>query len=415
MLKTFLAQDRGTGSKGRVGVALAGGGPLGISYEIGVLHALEEALEGVDLTHLHAYVGVSAGAVVSASLANRVSTAELCRIFVRGDASDLPFDPGQFWRPAVREYGARAGRLPRLGWQVLRDFLRRPLDTRLREVMDGLTEALPSGLFDNEAIESYLRQVYSAPGRSNDFRRLDARLFVVAVQLDSGEAVEFGSDGYEHVPISRAVQASTALPGLFPPVVVDGQHYVDGALQRTLHASAALEAGVELLLCVNPIVPHDARSAEVPEDPGAQSVADGGLATVLAQTFRAVIHSRMQIGMERYRERFADRDVLLLEPDRADTSLFRANWFSFRERQEICENAYQLTRADLLAASRELEPVLARHGIRLRRDLLADRNRRFDSGLMAESKEGSASGKTSATERLKETLDELESWIDAQR
>ena len=55
----------------------------------------------------------------------------------------------------------------------------------------------------------------------------------------------------------HAVQASSALPGLYPPVEIEGRHYVDGVLLKTLHASVALEAGAELVLCINPIVPVD--------------------------------------------------------------------------------------------------------------------------------------------------------------
>ena len=40
---------------------------------------------------------------------------------------------------------------------------------------------------------------------------------LVAVDLDSGEAVRFGAPGWDDVPISQAVQASAALPGLYPP------------------------------------------------------------------------------------------------------------------------------------------------------------------------------------------------------
>ena len=45
----------------KIGLALAGGGPLGAMYEIGVLMALDEALEGLDLNGIDVYVGVSAG------------------------------------------------------------------------------------------------------------------------------------------------------------------------------------------------------------------------------------------------------------------------------------------------------------------------------------------------------------------
>src|SRR5207302_10777876 len=50
----------------RAGLALAGGGPLGITYEIGALNALAESLEGIDFARLGVYVGVSAGSVVAA-------------------------------------------------------------------------------------------------------------------------------------------------------------------------------------------------------------------------------------------------------------------------------------------------------------------------------------------------------------
>jgi len=54
----------------RIALALAGGGPLGAIYEICVLCAIDEAMEGLDLTALHHYVGVSAGGFIAAGLAN---------------------------------------------------------------------------------------------------------------------------------------------------------------------------------------------------------------------------------------------------------------------------------------------------------------------------------------------------------
>ena len=51
-----------------------------------------------------------------------------------------------------------------------------------------------------------------------------------------GAAAPFVLSGWDHVPISEAVAASAALPGLFPPVPIGGRWYVDGALKKTLHA-----------------------------------------------------------------------------------------------------------------------------------------------------------------------------------
>ncbi len=73
-------------SHGRIGLAIAGGGPIGGMYELGALRALDAAIEGLDLTRLDVYVGVSSGAVLAAGLANRLSTEEICRIFCTGDS-----------------------------------------------------------------------------------------------------------------------------------------------------------------------------------------------------------------------------------------------------------------------------------------------------------------------------------------
>ncbi len=57
----------------RIGLAIAGGGPIGGMYELGALRALDLAIEGLDLTALDVYVGVSSGAFLAACLTNRVS------------------------------------------------------------------------------------------------------------------------------------------------------------------------------------------------------------------------------------------------------------------------------------------------------------------------------------------------------
>ncbi|HEU5173632.1 MAG TPA: patatin-like phospholipase family protein, partial [Gemmatimonadaceae bacterium] len=56
-------------TRGGIGLALAGGGPVGAIYEIGALRALEDSLDTVDFTALSCYVGVSAGALLASCLA----------------------------------------------------------------------------------------------------------------------------------------------------------------------------------------------------------------------------------------------------------------------------------------------------------------------------------------------------------
>ena len=177
--------------------------------------------------------------------------------------------------------------------------------------------------------------------------------------------------GIDHVPISRAIEASSALPGLFPPVEIDGEHYVDGALNKTLHASLALDAGVELLLCVNPLVPFDAPSAHRRGHVTHRKLDRGGLPLVLSQTFRAIIHSRMKVGMDKYATQYPHADILLFEPAREDVDMFFARIFSYAQRRRLCALAFDSTRRYLRDNARATGPRLARHGLRLRTERIA--------------------------------------------
>ena len=185
------------------------------------------------------------------------------------------------------------------------------------------------------------------------------------------------------MPISTAAQASTALPGLYPPVKIDGRDFVDGGLKRTLHASVALERDVDLLFCVNPIVPFDADSAPRGAHKRHDKLAEGGLPVVLSQTFRSLIHSRMRVGMSKYDTQFEDAKVILFEPDRHDSQMFFTNVFSYTNRANVCQHAYQTTRRDLRLRREELEPVFEKHGLRLRHGLLEDADRHFTAALEA--------------------------------
>jgi predicted acylesterase/phospholipase RssA len=354
----------------KVALALAGGGPEGAIYEIGALRALEEVLEGIDLNDLDVYVGVSAGAFIGANLANGLTPSQMCRAIVKHEPGEHPFVPSTFLTPALGEFVKRGLDLPEIAFWALRNYLRRPGDRTLLESLTRLARALPVGLFANEPIRSYLSKIYSIKGRTDDFRQLKRKLIVVAADLESGKAVRFGEPGLDHVPISSAVQASTALPGLYPPVRIDGRNYVDGVLLKTLHASVALEAGATLVLCINPLVPVDTLRSVDPESLPDGGLLEHGLPSVLSQTFRTLIHSRLEIGLAAYAERFRGSDVVLFEPAPDDYRMFFTNIFSFSARRSVAHHAYQTTRQSLRQRADELEPILARHGVRLRRDIL---------------------------------------------
>ncbi len=405
----------GKSSKPTIALALAGGGPLGAIYEIGALCALDEALAGLDFTRLHHYVGVSAGGFIAAGLANGMSPRDLCASFIEShDGASEAFDPSWLMVPAYGEFARRAAMLPALAASaVWRATWQRK---SLTQAFERLGPGLPTGIFSNDLIHHRLARLFSRPGRTNDFRRLRTQLTLVATELDTGEAAPFGQPGLEHVPISKAVQASCALPGLFPPVEIEGRHFVDGALKKTMHASVVLERGVDLLLCLNPLVPFNStqpgkgtgEGSKLRPAAGIPRISDGGLPAVLSQTFRSMIHSRMELGMKHYARAYPDTDIVLIEPDQRDPELYLANTFSYSRRRELAEHAYQQTRGMLRSGRGDIACKLKRHGILLRDEVLQDMSRR----LVATGKPSSRIGRALAA--LQGALDDLSVRIEPQ-
>jgi NTE family protein len=390
--------------RSRIGLAIAGGGPIGGMYELGALRALDDALEGLDLARLEVYVGVSSGAFLAAGLANRISTEEMCRIFITGQDDRLRFKPESFMRPAFAEALRRLARLPAMlaGWG--RDMAGGKRSARLSDALVRFSALIPPGLFDNTEVERFLRDVFTVRGRTNDFRKLESSLYVIAVDINCGEIVKFGGDGWDDVPVSRAVQASGAMPGLYPPVEIRDRYFVDGALRRTMHASVALDHGVDLLIGINPLVPFDSAAAHTV---GARrtNLVEGGLPVVLSQTFRTLLQSRAQIGISRYAEQYPQTDQLFLEPNSDDRRTFFTNVFSFSSRSAVCQHAYRATLDDIRKRRLELAPLLARHGLRIRDEVVDHPNRTLLHGMH------SLPHPTDTTARLRRALDDVEAQV----
>jgi NTE family protein len=221
--------------------------------------------------------------------------------------------------------------------------------------------------------------------------------------------VEFGSPGFDHIPISKAVLASASLPGVFPPVVINDHSYVDGALKKTLHASVALDTGVPLLFCFNPIVPLDISKS----NGKTRRLTDAGLPGVMAQTLRSLIHSRMAVGMGRYANAYPNTDIVLFEPDHGDDEIFFVNILATAGRQRLCEHAYRSTRSQLWRRRQELAPILARHGFTLNVAVLEDEHRSLMHTIVKP--RASLAGLTQITAQLSAQLTAIAQTLPAKK
>jgi NTE family protein len=158
-----------------------------------------------------------------------------------------------------------------------------------------------------------------------------------------------------------------------------------------------------------------------------------GLPTVLSQTLRTIVHSRLEVGMAAYAAKYGKADVLLLEPERDDYLMAFTNIFGFSERRAVCEHAYDSTRRYLLAHYDTLSEVFARHGVILRRDVLLEERdlwqqvglsraaRRLPSpappsrpSQSAPSPPPAAGSSPSVVQRLDDTLSRLEQLVAQQ-
>lgn len=83
------------------------------------------------------------------------------------------------------------------------------------------------------------------------FADLPRPFFCNALSLTSGASQFFGLPGADHVPVADAVYASACLPGVFEPIELDGDHYIDGGMTETLALRLARARGAELVIGVD--------------------------------------------------------------------------------------------------------------------------------------------------------------------
>jgi NTE family protein len=238
---------------------------------LGVLKACEEV--GIVPT---IFVGQSAGALVAATYGQDIPLDVLL------DAYRLP------WR--------RRHRGPRL---YMNTFLGAP---KLKDFLDP--GYLLSGAFSLDRLEAYLNRLLPL----NDFRKLHNRVLVTAADLDTGERVVFGPGYREDVPISKAVAASCAVPGLFRPYRIGNRYHLDGELVRTLSADLAVAAGANVVIISNVYRPEQRKEDERP-------IAKRTAVGVMRQALNIVLSEKEKRGVELLQKQYPKVVFIDIAPD----------------------------------------------------------------------------------------------------
>ncbi|MFF2195582.1 patatin-like phospholipase family protein [Streptomyces sp. NPDC058157] len=203
-------------------LALGAGGPVGAAWTAGLAVGLRRG--GVDLGEADLIVGTSTGAIIGAVLATGQ-------------------DPGRLATP-VRPAGSD-GTPPQVDRR------------RLGEVFAVLGDAAsdPAGAWRRAGRIAVAAETGPEQAHLDRMRAMvgadrwpDRKLLVTALDAETGEREVF--DRASGAPLAAAVAASTAFPGIYPPITVNGRRYMDGSLRSATHAGLA--AGARTLVVIDP-------------------------------------------------------------------------------------------------------------------------------------------------------------------
>ena len=355
--------------RSKTALVLGGGGFTGGVYEIGALRALDLLSVNRTVNQFDVYVGTSAGSLVAAALANGVTPEEMMRVIV--GEPPMPFAEarvGSLLRPNYREFIARGLIFPVRLAHLLRALARDARQVSAVDILLGLAEALPTGLYSGKGIERYVHKILSSPGRTDDFRRLSTELYLAATDLDSCERVVFGRRGLDHIPISTAVSASSALPMIYTPVRIGDREYVDGGIVSTTNLDIAVDAGASLIVVVNPLVPYiNDFEKRIPTLTGSRvrRVSDMGFPHIGYQAFKLLAHQRLHEVARSWEARYPGVDIILIEPDSSDELMFQTSVMNFTSRVQIARHGFQSVTLKLAGDYPRFKRICARHGIEI--------------------------------------------------
>jgi NTE family protein len=204
-------------------LVLGGGGVTGVAWEMGILAGLADA--GLDITDADLVIGTSAGSVVAVQITSGQSLTQLY---------------GGQLEPPTGEVAAKLGTVLLLRYAATALMNRDPQQARVKFGRLALAaKTLP---------EAERRAVIESRLPSSHWPEWP-KVVITAVATDTGEFVTF--DRESGVSLVDAVGASCAVPGVWPPVTIDGRRYMDGGMRAT--ANVDLAAGYERVVVVAPL------------------------------------------------------------------------------------------------------------------------------------------------------------------
>lgn len=238
------------GSNAGKALVLGGGGVTGIAWEIGMLTGLAEA--GLDITDADLVIGTSAGSVVG--------------VDVRAGSALADLYEHQLIPPGENEIYAKMKVALLIRYLRAMVFSSKPEVARARVGRLALQAKTESEEVRRKVIES----------RLTTFDWPQGRLRITSVEAATGSFTVF--DAASGVRLLDAVGASCAVPGIWPPVTIDGKRYIDGGMRSA--ANADLASGCASVVVIAPLA-HGFGALESLAKQAARLTAEGSKVTVI--------------------------------------------------------------------------------------------------------------------------------------
>ncbi len=390
----------------KLALVLAGGAVTGGAFKLGGLKAFSRFMVNRRFKDFDIFVGVSAGSIIAAFLANAIPIGQIIRSLEGKKGMLAPMRAAELYFPNYQDFTinplAALIRILMFPPQSAFDFLGtnnifrrkfrrlmlRAMFTPNYENMEQFAayclrqaslairrrqpqwRVIPNGIFSTQKFERSMRKNLEQTGWGNNFKRLyeqtGKELYIVAMNLDCAERAVFGHNHINTTPISQAVQASVAMPLFYTPVTIRGTDYVDGAIIKTTSIDLAIARGADLVICYNPFRPLNCESfKDTCANPNqSTAIASNGINAIMNQVIRTLLHTRLIHGMNLYRKDPDFKgDIILIEPSETDEKFFNMNPLSFWDRKKAYLRGFESVMLSINHKYGQLERILGAHGI----------------------------------------------------
>jgi len=225
--------------KAKIALVLGGGGARGLAH-VGVLRTLKK--HKIDFDFI---VGTSMGAAVGACFAFGLSAEEL-------------------YKEAI--------------------------NTRKRDIFRLMDLGRPGkSLMKGAKVFDYIKNII----KDQDFKDTCLPFYAVATNLETGELEVLGSGS-----VAKAVQASVSVPGIFPPVQIDGKYLIDGGVVNPTPIDVAKDKGADIIIAVDLVMRRDIK------------LDNPGVITTLMQSYEIIRTQAVKSRLDK-----ANKRTILIRPE----------------------------------------------------------------------------------------------------